>query len=138
MAAFTASMVVYIAKSELPKHAEDVAREQCPVALPSDAEHVSYIQGSRGYRFCEFSIDEKRFIDWVKTLQASYCDWQDGELERISSFHEVQDYPSHLSGSDTRKIISKGYICTWHRKYDYLTVIYDANEQRAYYQFSPD
>lgn len=140
--AFVAAMVSVSSLAALfiqsipPKYAENVSSDRAPFGLPSEATQVSFCQGYRGTIACEFTIDERRFVDWVEAgIGSLESDSANIQVQMITIPYSIRRYTSlapHLNGSDSITI-ANGLYYEWSKEDRGVYAAFDRTTGRAYY-----
>ena len=130
------ALAAYFIRTSPPQYAENVSRDEAPFGLPACARDVSFCQGQRGTIAFEFAIDERGFIDWVKSGIGSFeSEAAQIPLREITTPQKIHRY--HLlvpgrTGADSITV-SSGLYYHWSEEDRGVTAIFDRATRRAYY-----
>lgn len=119
-----------------PPFAEHVDAAAAPVDLPDGATDVSYGKGHRGTIAYEFTIDEARFRDWVKSGIGSIEAQSAGiPLQEITSSCTITRYYTYSGAQNglERIAIDNGLYYSWSKEDRGVYAAFDRTTERAYY-----
>jgi len=133
--AYTTALVTAFIRSTPRQYAENVSREEAPVALPERARDISFSQRSRGMFAVEFTIDESGFIAWVESgIGSIESRAANIPLKPITEPYTLFRYYcliTHSAGPD-KITITDGLYYHWSKEDRGIYAAFDRTTSRAY------
>lgn len=139
---FCASFYAFLAIPQVGFNRESIEDVPSWVKLPGTAKNISYYHRPTFFTAFEYEVSEKDFLNWAqKSDQPLSPLSQRTIIARYSGFLKSlsEEEKSALKDNETMReaVISKGY--EYLEKFSNggrLHIVYDSENQKAYYQFS--
>ena len=115
----------WMVQSLPPIEGRNLSYQEFPYkSFPSEGTDYSYVRRARGTLYCEFTIDEKGFRDWIASEKRwEYCKPIDDSVS-VPKFMREKNDPDIT--------VTEGFIARY-GKHHGGEVVYDSQTNRAYY-----
>ena len=115
----------WMVQSTPPIEGRNLSYQEFPFkSFPSEGTDYSYMRRMRGTLYCEFTIDEKEFRDWIDSEKR----WEHCKL--IDDSVSVPKFMREKNDPDIE--VAEGFIAGY-GKYHGGVAVYDSQANRAYY-----
>jgi hypothetical protein len=125
-----------VMKGSNPQFSEHLETDNPPFGIPVGAKDICFAQGGWGFYAYEFTIDETRFCDWVRSRNAGDPTFEAEGIQPIDGSFRVCRYKSLLPGADgvDELNVTDGLYYAWAESDAGRYFVFDRQTNRAYYQ----